>query len=174
MLPVLDLPLPPPIPDRNVFTNEMQDHVLENNGSGYSTYRDKDYGFEVSFPENWRIRASKGAGEFTDGTTIAGFSFSPDSMCCDFVFAIYVTQGSLGEEEAKMVMKGWKTEQEKLQINGIDVIKIVFNLTEATAYYTYLLEKDGLVFSFTGGKMTNGESKTDVFEDIVRSFKFIE
>lgn len=166
--------LPPQrIPDRNSFSNESHRQVfLDDDGSGYSTYRDKDYGFEVKFPKDWRLKVSKG-GDFSGKKTIlVGFHFSPDSMCCDFAISIYVTRGSLEEEMGK-IREGWKTEQEKLPVSNLDVVR-VFDPEGAAPYYIYLLERRGLVFTFTGEKMAMGEPTTDVFEGIVRSFKFIE
>ncbi len=176
--PIVEESLLPPqqIPDDNAFSGETQRQVLlDDDGLGYSTYRDKDYEFEVKFPKDWRIRVAKDSGSFSDGTTLAGFHFAPDSMCCDFLIAIEVTRGSLKDEVERLreVRKGWEAEQEKLPISNLDVVR-VFDPKGVATYYTYLLERRGLLFTFTGMKMEMGEPMKDVFEGIVRSFRFIE
>ena len=143
--------------------------------TGWQIYHSKDYGFEMKFPSDWRMKIY-GSGDFTAGSDLAGFGFAPETVPYDTLINLYIEQGPLEKKLKGLVeVAGWKTEQEKHRENGIDIVKIYSE--DALSgygfiYYGYIFENQGLMFTFLGG----GERTdvTDVFESMMDSFEFVE
>jgi hypothetical protein len=177
------LPLPPSNTEQETVPREIDlrhpPPIADPHKKGWNIYRNEEYGFEINYPEDWRVGVSTKKGDFSDNltsattNTLAGFSFAPIEMCCDFLISIYITQGPL-ESELQRIKEGWETKQEKLRVNSLDAIRIVFNPTDVSPYYSYKVERHGLIFTFVGGIMEEGNLAKEVFEEMFESLKFIE
>lgn len=148
------------IPFRYIRTTPQEYEAL-----GWRRYENKEVGFEMYYPSDWRVSESKG-GDMSDDPPYISISFAPKTLVVDFTFGLYVYKQPLKERLLIIAGRGGLP-VEKLRVNNIDAVVLGrYSEKDKRAYGNVMFGSDNWTIGFV-----SEQNNPSVYELMFKSFR---
>jgi len=150
------------VPFREIKTTKQEYETL-----GWNRYENKEIGFEIYYPSDWRVSESKG-GNTSGEPPYMSISFAPKTIVVDFAFGLYVYKEPLKERLLTLANREWLP-IEKLRVNNADAVVIgQYSEKDKGKFKDILFGSDNWVIGFVGEP-----NNPSVYERMFKSFRLI-
>ncbi len=139
--------------------------------SGWKTYRNEEYGFEFKYPPGWVYRE---IGDDAYAEHGFGLDFGPDWGKDPLLGEVHgvITLSVIEAEKGKYDATYTNGQGEKININGIDMLRFWNKGSGAQAEYDLYFEHNDLLFIFGEGFFGKSGDKAKI-EALHSTFKFL-
>lgn len=150
------------VPFREIKITKQEYEIL-----GWNKYENKEIGFEIYYPSDWKVSESKGRGDTSDDPSYMSITFAPKTLSYDFTFALYIFKEPLKERLLKLADREWLP-IEKLRINNTDAVIIGRYSSEKNKHTNQdvIFGSDNWTIGFVGGP-----NNPSVYERMFKSFR---
>lgn len=150
------------IPFRYIRTTPQEYEAL-----GWRRYENKEIGFEMYYPGDWKVSESKG-GDTSDEPPYMSVWFAPKTLFVDFTFGLYVYKEPLKERLLKIAERGLLP-VEKLRINNVDAVVIGrYSEKDKRAYGNITFGSENWAIDFV-----SESNNPPVYERMFKSFRLL-
>ena len=163
---------PIPVLDTQTWSQRLHAPASDLPGVRWKTYRNKEYGFEMQYPDDWTYKIENLT--YKEATTsysafLIDFSTqSIESNLYAFKLSFAVQKKNKKDYEKNLEQKGKSTPKETIYINGTDWVLTNPDL-ENVLLGLYTSRQDH-IYNFSEGFLTNDDYKTVIY--MIKSFRF--
>lgn len=151
------------VPFREIGTTKQEYEAL-----GWNRYENKEIGFEIYYPGDWKVSESK-ARDTSDEPPYMSISFAPKTLFVDFTFALYVFKEPLKDRLLTIAERGWLP-VEKLHINNTGAVIIGrYSKEDNRAYRNVTFGPDDWTIDFV-----SESNNPSVYERMFKSFRLLD
>jgi hypothetical protein len=156
-----------------VYQNKKAE-VLVIGGNDWKTYTNDEHGFEINYPSDWKVFNTQ---------LVSRIAFGKYDQDPNYDGELFLSIYKSSEKSADTILNDYRSssragdyiaKQENIVIDGIPaILQIIANdeikrTTSSWEYDIVVFEKNGYTFS-----LSNGATKSDLFNYFCKSFKFI-
>ncbi len=150
-----------------------------NETADWKTYRNEEYGFEVKYPEDWKIitktvRSTGTEIEFyknkdTKISIRSGFRYS-QNLGRNYSLEEWITESKEAIKKYQLNLK-----EEEIKIDNVQATKLSYRNTQDLTTYEIYTQKEGLMYEIIVLFNSSNENiYNQTFNQILSTFKFIE
>ncbi len=150
------------VPFREIRTTKQEYEAL-----GWNRYENKEVGFEIYYPGDWRAWESKNGGESGDRPYMVTY-FAPKTIFNDFILGLFVYKEPWKERLLTIAERGGLP-IEKLRVNNADAMTDgPYSEKDKRAYGNVTFGSDNWAIDFI-----NRSNNPPIYEQMLKSFRWL-